>query len=138
MFNDSAVTLLLFGCSFNYHLSRMRQNVERAFGLLVARFGVLWRPLRCEFERIPGLLNALCRLHNFCVLENEPPPLPTSFDIAVGDVRGYMVGDDCTTGATGGYRLADSRRRKHTTDLKESGFARPVGNRFSRTNDEEL
>jgi DDE superfamily endonuclease len=30
--------------SFNYHLSAMRQCIERAFGLLVRRWGIYWRP----------------------------------------------------------------------------------------------
>ena len=35
--------------SFNYHLSAMRQCIERAFALLVQRWGILWRPLRSDF-----------------------------------------------------------------------------------------
>ena len=32
--------------AFNYYLSLHRQVVERAFGLLVGRWGIFWRPLR--------------------------------------------------------------------------------------------
>ena len=31
--------------SFNFYLSRHRTCIERDFGLLVARWGILWRPL---------------------------------------------------------------------------------------------
>lgn len=42
--------------SFNYHLSAMRQCIERAFGLLTNRWGILWRPLRCAMDRWPLVL----------------------------------------------------------------------------------
>ena len=36
--------------AFNYYLSLHRQVVERAFGLLIQRWGIFWRPLRVEME----------------------------------------------------------------------------------------
>jgi hypothetical protein len=32
--------------SFNYHLSAMRQCIERAFGILTERWGIFWRPVK--------------------------------------------------------------------------------------------
>ena len=37
--------------SFNYHLSSMRQSIERAFGLLTKRWGIFWRPLQRDYGR---------------------------------------------------------------------------------------
>jgi hypothetical protein len=37
--------------SFNYHLSAMRQCIERCFALLTQRWGIFWRPLRCSFSK---------------------------------------------------------------------------------------
>ena len=37
--------LSIFQDSFNYHLSAMRQTIERAFGMFIRRWGVFNRPL---------------------------------------------------------------------------------------------
>jgi len=57
--------------SFNYHLSRMRQCVERAFGLLTQRWGIFWRPLRCQFDKWTLVCQVAAKLHNFCIEEGE-------------------------------------------------------------------
>lgn len=58
--------------TFNFFLSQLRIRVEMAFGLLVSRWGVLWRPLKVSLRRVPSLLLCLFRLHNFCTDEKEP------------------------------------------------------------------
>lgn len=58
--------------SFNYHLSAMRQVIERSFALLVQRWGILWRSLRCSFKRWTLVLSVCAKLHNFCIDENIP------------------------------------------------------------------
>lgn len=55
--------------SFNFHLSQLRVKVEQSFGILVARWGILWRP---------KLIRTLFHLHNFFIDEGSNP-------IAVGD-----------------------------------------------------
>ena len=61
---------------YNYYCSQLRIIIECAFGILVQRWGILRRPLLCSFQRIPALVTALCRLHNFCIdnRENVAPP----------------------------------------------------------------
>ena len=62
--------------SFNYFLSQLRIRIENAFALLVARWGILWRPLRVRLKHQPCLIKCLCKLHNFCIEEKErAPPL---------------------------------------------------------------
>jgi hypothetical protein len=56
---------------FNYHLSAQRQCVERVFGILQARWGILWRPVKVDFDRVKFLLLALCRLHNFIMQDDN-------------------------------------------------------------------
>ena len=56
---------------FNYHLSAQRQCVERTFGILQARWGILWRPVKVDFDRVKFLLLALCRLHNFIMQDDN-------------------------------------------------------------------
>ena len=56
--------------SFNYHLSAMRQCIERAFGMLTRRFGIFWRPLFCDFARWSTVVQVCAKLHNFCLSFN--------------------------------------------------------------------
>jgi hypothetical protein len=53
--------------SFNFHLSSMRQCIERAFALLTNRWGVFWRPLQCAYERWTLVCMVAAKLHNFCI-----------------------------------------------------------------------
>jgi hypothetical protein len=47
--------------AFNYYLSAQRQSVERCFGVLHNRWGILWRPMSFAFDRYKLILVALCR-----------------------------------------------------------------------------
>lgn len=58
--------------SFNFHLSQLRVKVEQSFGVLVSRWGILWRPLRVKFALRPKLIQALFHLHNYCIDEGSP------------------------------------------------------------------
>jgi hypothetical protein len=54
--------------SFNYILSGGYRNVvERAYGVMVARFGIFWRPISFDLRIVPFVVYALCRLHNFLI-----------------------------------------------------------------------
>jgi hypothetical protein len=54
--------------AFNYWLSSARIHVEQAFGILVARWRILWRPLRVPIDKSGQIILACVKLHNF-VLE---------------------------------------------------------------------
>jgi hypothetical protein len=51
---------------FNFYQSKTRIRIEMAFGRLVQRFGILWRPLRCKLEFVPALVMSCMILHNLC------------------------------------------------------------------------
>jgi hypothetical protein len=53
--------------AFNYYLSLHRQVIERAFGLLVQRWGMFWRPLRLSMLHRGVAVCVACRLHNICI-----------------------------------------------------------------------
>jgi DDE superfamily endonuclease len=48
---------------FNY----LRIHVEQGFGMLVSRFGILWKPMRFNFTRVAEIVAACMRLHNYCI-----------------------------------------------------------------------
>lgn len=57
---------------FNFWQSRLRIEIECAFGALVARFGVLQRTLQVSIEHATLLLQVLCKLHNVCMDRRLP------------------------------------------------------------------
>lgn len=52
---------------FNYEHSKLRMAVECAFGEVVRRWGILWRPLEVRFDRRAAVIGVCMKLHNFCV-----------------------------------------------------------------------
>ncbi|CAM9349997.1 unnamed protein product [Phaeothamnion confervicola] len=49
----------------HFFQSQLRITVERTFGLLVGRWGILWSLLRLDLCNVPRVLSALPLLHNF-------------------------------------------------------------------------
>ena len=76
---------------FNYHLSRARQVVERAFGLLAQRFRLFRGSIQCSPETCDSVIKTACVLHNWLNIINVPQqdvqevpfdPLPASLRTA--------------------------------------------------------
>jgi hypothetical protein len=52
---------------FDFVQSSNRMCIECAFGILIRRWGILWRPLEVDFHRRAGLIGCCMRLHNLCI-----------------------------------------------------------------------
>ncbi len=52
--------------SFNFYQSRLRINIECAFGILVRRWGILWRNIDCCVSKVPLIVTVCMKLHNIC------------------------------------------------------------------------
>lgn len=52
---------------YDFYQSSNRMAIECAFGILVRRWGVMWRPLAVRFDRRAPLVIACMRLHNYCI-----------------------------------------------------------------------
>jgi hypothetical protein len=52
---------------FDFYQSSNRMVIECAFGVLVRRWGVFWRPLEVRFDRRAPLVGCAMRLHNYCI-----------------------------------------------------------------------
>mmetsp|Transcript_17250 Transcript_17250/g.38846 ORF Transcript_17250/g.38846 Transcript_17250/m.38846 type:complete len:496 (+) Transcript_17250:167-1654(+) len=48
-------------------LSSQRITIERAFGILVRRWGILWRMIEFSLSRVPTIVRVCAKLHNLCV-----------------------------------------------------------------------
>jgi DDE superfamily endonuclease len=57
--------------AFNFFHSSSRMHVEQSFGIVVARFGLLWRPLRFHIRKVPIIVIACMALHNYYIDCNE-------------------------------------------------------------------
>jgi DDE superfamily endonuclease len=53
--------------AFNYYMSLNRQVIERAFGILIQRWGIFWRPLKVSMEHRGIVIRVACKLHNICI-----------------------------------------------------------------------
>ena len=53
--------------AYNFYLSQLRITIERAFGILVHRWGVLRKPLSMSILKVPAIVTCLMRLHSFCI-----------------------------------------------------------------------
>lgn len=69
---------------FNYRLSRARQTIEYAFGILVARWRVLKTTINAKAENVDNIVKATVVLHNFC---------KTKFDQETGTGNMYCPSD---------------------------------------------
>mmetsp|Transcript_24738 Transcript_24738/g.79898 ORF Transcript_24738/g.79898 Transcript_24738/m.79898 type:complete len:373 (+) Transcript_24738:535-1653(+) len=58
-----------FDDAFDFVQSSEGMPIECAFGILVRRWGMFWRPLAVRFDRLAPLIGAAIRLHNFCIDE---------------------------------------------------------------------
>ena len=115
--------------SFNYHLSLMRQCIERAFGVLVVVWGILWRPLQIEFRRWTLILRVCAKLHNYRI------------DMKVSENSGtlpedYAEGDSCDVVENpynpendgprpSGAHNSSARRLRIVEELRNRGITRP-------------
>jgi hypothetical protein len=59
--------------SYNLYHSQLCICGECAFGMLVLRWGLLWMavPWNLSVQKVVGIVNALAKLHNFCIEESK-------------------------------------------------------------------
>ena len=53
--------------AFNFFQSQLRIRIEMAFGVLVQRWGILWRPMRINLSHVGDMVLLCMALHNICI-----------------------------------------------------------------------
>jgi hypothetical protein len=103
--------------NFNFYLSAMRQCIERAFGVFVARWGIFRRPLTFGASKW-GLVAGICaKLHNFCIRHGEgKSAAPFAEDIQVGDEE-IILHNNTTDTDEGGTEKRTGKSRGSTVRL---------------------
>ena len=123
---------------FNYFLSLHRQVVERAFGLLVGRWGIFWRPLRFCTKEIGLIVSVCCKLHNICVdsfgsksdsftvSQEDIYWKRTSGHVSEPDSRVMWTDDIPVTQGTRSDLMTSTGRDLITQHIKELDLKRPL------------
>ena len=112
--------------SFNFHLSVMRQCIERSFALLTQRWGILWRPLRCEFIKWPLILTVCAKLHNYCLDANIPLHQNRFYrDVEDEDDMVVMLNEEQNNEYVPIQRPNYDRRLHFAKELELKGIRRP-------------
>jgi DDE superfamily endonuclease len=65
---------------FNYWKSSARIHIEQAFGILVGRWGILWRPLRTSVAKSTLIILTLAKLYNFIIDSGSMLTVPRASD----------------------------------------------------------
>lgn len=99
--------------SYNFHQSSARIHIEQAFGQLVWRWGIFWRPLRMPFLKRPLVIKTAFLLHNLC-RRHDAMPLSELGGRATAS-RTLVLG----LNATGGEDSQPRRKRGKGSDLRD-------------------
>jgi hypothetical protein len=134
--------------TFNFFQSSCRIHIEQAFGMLVRRWGILWRRLEMAMERWPLVILCCMKLHNICCRDR------IEFDFPLGRMAtfghgGPTRGDNASMEDVITYldsaRVTDpwdhSRRHRErepseyrdllSKELSDYGFTRPGYSKYS-------
>ncbi|CAM9456867.1 unnamed protein product [Phaeothamnion confervicola] len=121
--------------AFNFYQSQVRIRIEQAFGLLVGRWGVLWKPMGCSLPTVIGAVGAVVRLHNFCInsrdcnIKHSEEDDDFSQRRPAVDRNGVLTDETFHTCSARGHTAAMSSKREETTiAIAQAGLVRPARN----------
>jgi len=133
--------------TFNFFQSSCRIHIEQAFGILVRRWGILWRRLECHMSKWSLIVMCCMKLHNICQRERIQFDYPMERMAQFGR-QGATVGDNATFSDETEYvdsayltEIWENRHRHReqcalrdllAAELSENGFVRPGYSNYSR------
>jgi hypothetical protein len=129
--------------AFNYWQSSARIHIEQAFGMLVARWGVLWRPLRVSIEKVGQVAIVCMKLHNYIIerseiLQSDGETSVTIPDPSTLDTRGHTEVADMSLNFQDELDMDEQMHRRRrdlepsdlremfTRQIQDEGLIRPL------------
>lgn len=113
---------------FNYFHSQVRITIERLFGQMVNKWGILWQPMRFRLKNIFLAVDTVLRLHNFCINTDLKAGKAFKFRglAKYGRPEDIQFGEKLNGVDPKGERLADVRFQPYEKgDLPEEEKSRP-------------
>lgn len=110
--------------AFNFYHSQVRIRIECTFGIFVRRWGILWKPLRFDVPKCAAVVQACCRLHNFCI-DNRSLGVPKH--AGVDDKTGRLVDESWRVAGEDVSSVCDSNvvRNDIIKTIKDRNYERP-------------
>jgi hypothetical protein len=93
--------------AYNFYHSQLRIQIECAFGMLTHRWAILRSaiPMQVSIRKTIALVIALCKLHNFCIDENDLVPPVGAVDELRTEMRGGIPLETTQTPTSIGRRV---------------------------------
>ena len=113
--------------AFNFYQSQLRITIERTFGMLTKRFGLLWRAQTAPLDHVTLAVAAAIKIHNECVADSD-------YADGLNDMPADTPLTEPTLGAdaNGASATRPSLRRDEVcADISDAGLSRPVPRRRS-------
>jgi DDE superfamily endonuclease len=124
--------------TFNFFWSSLRIMAEQVFGVIVARWGILWSPLRCSLKKISTIMAVCCKLHTYIIQtrgQTEATSVPQQHvDNDVGGEAVVHMQDSCHNDGDAARhfrRGAGARRDEIAKALYDARYIRPARRRRS-------
>jgi hypothetical protein len=128
--------------AFNFHLSSMRQCIERAFGITVSRWGIFWRPFKFKMTMWSTVARVCAKLHNFCIdMKESVPRRPAPTDRVPADATRLLFNENEIEAGTVLDHREFNRRKEITESIRTFAYVRPtshhsrVASRFTMAED---
>jgi len=127
----------IYADGFNFYHSSHRMHVEQAFGVLVKRWGLLWKPLQYHITEVLPILSAAMRVHNFCIENDGAAYLKQNLNLFEEESQQeafkewWRIGVDVRPGGSASRgarrdREENDLRQLLTQSLKDRGITRPA------------
>jgi len=114
--------------AYNFYQSSARIHIELAFGQVVQRMGVLWRPLRMSYDKRPVVIQTAFKLHNFCRRHDSTGMVHvTGPNDGPFDARSLVRDNGAVADASGSRRAWQQShlRERMTREVEAAGRLRP-------------
>ncbi|XP_034542105.1 uncharacterized protein LOC117814732 [Notolabrus celidotus] len=104
---------------YNYRLSRARQVVENAFGILANRLRVFRTTISLDPDKVVKITLASCVIHNFLRAHRSEPYVPPTLTDRETDDHEFIPGSWRQEGQWAFHDLANNRARNPTQRAKD-------------------